>query len=77
MTGAHPKSFRRRAAGTAFGAVVGRVPTHDTTHRDLGKRNPQSFYAWAVRESSTPKPYPRPVGGSARPYPRYHISEQY
>ena len=63
MTGAHPTSFRRRAAGTAFGAVAGRVPTHDTMHRDCGNRNPSSFYACAVRESSPPKTVPKTCRG--------------
>ena len=55
MTGAHSTSSRRRAAVAAFGAVAGRGPTHDTIHRDCGKRNPQSYYPWVVRKSSHAK----------------------
>ena len=52
MTSAHPTSYHRRAVGTSFGDIAGRMLTQNTTNRDCGKRNPQSYYAWAVRVSS-------------------------
>ena len=43
-----PDRFAIRVAGRRF-LHADPVPTHDKTHCDLAKRNPQSFYAWAVR----------------------------